>query len=95
MIDSDDSCGNIDYDTDATDDIDLDNLTEELEKINNETKKISEIDSDNMSLTSNDSNCIEINVTEKDKNKSLDNIELFNEVKKMSKSKLLKQKKIY
>jgi hypothetical protein len=101
MIDSDESCDNIDYDCNN---IDLDNLTDELEKINNETKKITEIDSDNMSLTSNESNCIEVNETGilessvpasgiSGQIQSLENIDLFNEVKKMSKSKLLKQKK--
>lgn len=89
--DSDDDIGdineNIDYESDELDskseDPDFDNLTEELNAINKVTNEIKEIDSDNISLEDSDN---ELYIVDK-------NIDLINEIKEISKSKLLREKK--
>ena len=65
--------------------IDLDNLTEELDCINKTTNNMEEIDSDNLNLDDSDS---EVDV----KIKMIDN-SLYDNIKQMTKSKLLKEKK--
>lgn len=89
--DSDDDIGdineNIDYESDEleskSEDPDFDNLTEELNAINKVTNEIKEIDSDNLSLEDSDN---ELYIVDK-------NIDLINELKEISKSKLLREKK--
>ena len=90
MVDSDDSSNNLDYDSENSinNNPDFDNLTEELENINNQIQKIDEIDSDNMGLSNDESEEKKFNIEINNIN-----IELLNKVKKMSKSKLLKEKK--
>ena len=90
MVDSDDSSNDLDYDSEISinNNPDFDNLTEELENINNQIQKIDEIDSDNMRLSNDESEEEKFNIEINDIN-----VELLNKVKKMSKSKLLKEKK--
>ena len=96
MMDSDsDDIGNINENIDYESDLesksvepDFENLTEELNAINEATNEINEIDSDNFSLENSDDEekNIDINVVDK-------NSELIQELKEMSKSKLLRVKK--
>lgn len=97
MIDSDESddnkkMENLEYDTEESigceNDPDFNNLTEELENINKQTQDIEEIDSDELVLDDNSEDGIIVDV------KSIE-IEdsLLNKLKKMSESKLLKEKK--
>ena len=90
--DSDDINENIDYESDMESksiEPDFENLTEELNAINKVTNEINEIDSDNFSLENSDEEKedIDINVVDKKNN------ELIDELKEMSKSKLLREKK--
>lgn len=80
-LESDDINENIDYESDVETksiDPDFENLTEELNAINEVTNQINELDSDEISLGD---------------NSNVSNIDLINELKKISKSKLLREKK--
>ena len=89
--DSDDINENIDYESDMESksiEPDFENLTEELNAINKVTNEINEIDSDNFSLENSEEEKEDIDINVVDKNN-----ELIDELKEMSKSKLLREKK--